>query len=61
LGKEGNKADRKHKQLEGNRYSLKRSKWQAAVLFNTARPNQIKLAHRPMLAAFPLTTARDKH
>jgi len=32
---ESNKAWRKHKQSQGNSYSLKRSKWWAAILVNT--------------------------
>jgi len=39
---EDNKAYRKHKQSEGNSYSLKKDKWQATTLFNTLRMAKIR-------------------
>jgi len=39
---EGNEAYRKHKQSEGNSYSLKKGKSQAATLVNTLRITKIR-------------------
>ena len=54
------KALQKCKYLEGNSYSLKRGKWQAATLVNTQRMADQTCTQASMLAAFLLTTARDK-
>jgi len=60
--REDHEAYRKHKQLEGNSFSLKRDKWRTSTLVNALRMAKTRSnLHTGQYAGmFCLTTARDK-